>query len=80
MKLPKDKILIEPIIEQGFIYIAENKKLKGKVIAVGSEVKEAIVGDTAVFSEYGPIEVKINLGEGDKSYLIAKEEDILIYL
>jgi putative component of toxin-antitoxin plasmid stabilization module len=82
MKLPKDKILIEPIKDDkiGNIYVSEGKRFKGKIIAIGSEVTEANVGDIAVYTEYGPIEVKINIGEGDKSYFVAKEEDILIYL
>ncbi len=55
---------------------------QGRVVAVGPgkarssgqriplEVK---VGDTVLFTKYGPNEVKV----GDKEYLVAKEEDIL---
>ena len=59
---------------------------QGKVIAVGSGKKtedgriiplEVKVGDTVLFSKYGPNEVKIGSPEGEKEYLICKEEDIL---
>jgi|SRR3989344_577080 len=54
---------------------------QGRVVAVGPgklrkgermplEVK---VGDTVLFTKYGPNEVKV----GEKEYLIAREEDIL---
>ena len=55
---------------------------QGKVIAVGPGKKtdegkvvplEVKVGDTVLFTKYGPNEIKID----DKEYLIAKEEDIL---
>jgi len=55
---------------------------QGKVIAVGPGKKtddgkvipiDINVGDTVLFTKYGPNEVKV----GDKEYLIAKEDDIL---
>jgi len=58
---------------------------QGKVVAVGPgrlnlkgqrvpmEVK---VGDTVLFSKYGPNEIKVD----EKEYLVAKEEDILAIL
>ncbi len=55
---------------------------QGKVVAVGPGKKskdgkrnplEVKVGDSVLFSKYGPNEIKIN----NKEYLIAKEEDIL---
>jgi len=55
---------------------------QGKVIAVGPGKKtedgkvipmDIKVGDTVLFTKYGPNEVKV----GDKEYLIAKEDDIL---
>jgi len=55
---------------------------QGKVIAVGPGKKtedgkvipmDVKVGDTVLFTKYGPNEVKV----GDKEYLIAKEDDIL---
>lgn len=61
---------------------AKEKPQKGKVVAVGEgkalpdgkvmpmNVK---VGDTVLFTKYGPTEVKINTEE----YLIAEETDIL---
>ncbi len=58
---------------------------RGKVIAVGPGKKTSAgkiipldvqVGDTVLFSKYGPNEVKID----EKEYLIAKEEDVLAIL
>lgn len=55
---------------------------QGTVIAVGPGKKDEDgkvipmdikVGDTVLFTKYGPNEVKV----GDKEYLIAKEDDIL---
>jgi chaperonin GroES len=55
---------------------------RGKVVAVGSGKKtdegkiipmEVQVGDTVLFTKYGPNEVKVD----GKEYLVAKEEDIL---
>ncbi len=55
---------------------------QGKVVAVGQGKKnkagvlipmEVKVGDTVLFTKYGPNEIKVN----DKEYLIAKEDDIL---
>ena len=55
---------------------------QGKVVAVGPGRKtddgkvmpiEVKVGDTVLFTKYGPNEVKID----EKEYLIAKEDDIL---
>jgi chaperonin GroES len=63
----------------------KEKPEKGKIIAVGSGKKtsagkiipiEVKVGDTVLFTKYGPNEFKI----GEKEYLIAKEEDILAIL
>src|SRR3989344_6525305 len=62
----------------------KEKPEQGKVVAVGPgkmedgkrtplEVK---VGDTVLFTKYGPNEVKVE----DKEYLIAREEDILAVL
>lgn len=54
---------------------AKDKSLQGKVIAIGSDVKnkDIKVGDMVLYSEYGPSSYKHNKQE----YLIAKEEDIL---
>ncbi len=60
----------------GGIYLpdtAKEKPQKGKVEAVGSEVKEVKVGDTVLFDKYAGS--KINIEGSD--YLILKEEDIL---
>lgn len=60
----------------GGIYVpdsAKEKPQKGKVEAVGSEVKEVKVGDTILFDRYSGSKVNID----DIEYLIIKEEDIL---
>ncbi len=60
----------------GGIYIpdsAKEKPQKGKIEAVGSEVKEVKVGNTILFDKYSGS--KVNMDGTD--YLIVKEEDIL---
>jgi chaperonin GroES len=60
----------------GGIYIpeaAKEKPQKGKIEAVGSEVKNLKVGDTILFDKYSGS--KINMDGTD--YLIVKEEDVL---
>jgi chaperonin GroES len=60
----------------GGIYIpdsAKEKPQKGKIEAVGSEVKEVKVGNTVLFDKYSGS--KVNMDGTD--YLIVKEEDIL---
>ena len=60
----------------GGIYLpetAKEKPQKGKVEAVGIEVKEVKVGDNILFDKYSGS--KINIDGVD--YLILKEEDIL---
>ena len=51
----------------------KRKTEKGKVEAIGSEVKEIKVGDTILFDKYSGSKTNINGTE----YLIIKEEDIL---
>jgi len=60
----------------GGIYVpdtAKEKPQKGKVEAVGSEVKDVKVGDTVFFDRYSGSKINIDNNE----YLIIKEEDIL---
>ncbi len=60
----------------GGIYVpdsAKEKPQKGKVEAVGSEVKEVKVGDQVFFDKYSGSKINID----DEEYLIIKEEDIL---
>jgi chaperonin GroES len=52
---------------------AKEKPSEGKVLAVGSDVKEVKVGDRVLYSKYGPNEVKVD----GKELMIAKEEDVL---
>ncbi len=55
---------------------AKEKPSEGKVLAVGTEVKEVKVGDKVLYSKYGPSEVKVD----GKDLMIVKEEDILAIL
>ncbi|MCI4626922.1 MAG: co-chaperone GroES [Candidatus Magnetoovum sp. WYHC-5] len=60
----------------GGLYVpdtAKEKPQRGKVEAVGSEVKEVKVGDDVLFDKYSGS--KVNIDSVD--YLIIKEEDIL---
>jgi chaperonin GroES len=60
----------------GGLYIpdaAKEKPQRGKIEAVGNEVKSVKVGDTVLFDKYSGS--KINLE--NQEYLILKEEDIL---
>ncbi len=77
----------EKITQSGIVLpeTAENKPIKGKVVATGSgkvnEKGEKIsmsvkVGDIVLFKKYGPDEIEI---EG-KKYLVGDEEDILAVL
>jgi len=76
----KDRVFVSYAEETertpGGIYVpetAKEKPQKGKVEAVGSEVKELKVGDMVLFDKYSGSKVKID----DTEYLIIKEEDIL---
>ncbi|MGC2063217.1 MAG: co-chaperone GroES [Thermodesulfovibrionales bacterium] len=76
----KDRVFISYSEEgektAGGIYIpdsAKEKPQKGKIEAVGSEVKEVKVGNTVLFDKYSGS--KVNMDGTD--YLIVKEEDIL---
>ncbi len=77
----------EKITQSGIVLpeTAENKPIKGKVVAIGSgktnEKGEKIsmsvkVGDIVLFKKYGPDEIEI---EG-KKYLVGDEEDVLAVL
>jgi chaperonin GroES len=76
----KDRVFISYSDETektaGGIYVpdtAKEKPQKGKVEAVGPEVKELKVADTVFFDRYSGSKVNIDNNE----YLIIKEEDIL---
>lgn len=76
----KDRVFVsyeaEMEITAGGIYVpetAKEKPQKGKVEAIGAEVKELKVGDAILFDKYSGSKVKIDNIE----YLIIKEEDIL---
>jgi chaperonin GroES len=60
----------------GGLYVpdtAKEKPQRGKVEAVGSEVKELKVGDEIFFDKYSGSKVQID----SVDYLIIKEEDVL---
>ena len=60
----------------GGIYVpdvAKEKPQKGKVQAIGSEVKSVKTGDTILFDKYSGTKISFENTE----YLILKEEDIL---
>lgn len=76
----KDRVFVSYTEEMdktaGGIYIpdaAKEKPQKGKVEAVGGEVKAVKAGDMILFDKYSGS--KINMDGAD--YLILKEEDIL---
>ncbi len=60
----------------GGIYLpdtAKEKPQKGKIEAIGSEVKDVKVGDLILFDKYSGSKITID----GSDYLILKEEDIL---
>lgn len=76
----KDRVFVSYSEEMektaGGIYVpevAKEKPQKGKVQAVGSEVKSVKNGDTVLFDKYSGTKVTMENTE----YLIIKEEDIL---
>ncbi|MDH5526963.1 MAG: co-chaperone GroES [Nitrospirota bacterium] len=80
LKPLKDRVLISYIEEAeksaGGIYIpdaAKEKPQRGKVEAIGGEVKEIKVGDEVLFGKYSGDKFKV----GSQDMLIVKEEDVL---
>ncbi len=60
----------------GGLYIpdaAKEKPQRGKIEAIGSEVKDVKVGDIILFDKYSGSKITIDSSD----YLILKEEDIL---
>ena len=84
-----DKILVERLEEKnrtksGIIIpdTAKEKPMEGKVVAIGSGIKdnkgnvtslEVQIGDKILFAKWGGTEVKLD----NKDFLIMKESDIL---
>jgi chaperonin GroES len=80
LKPLKDRVFISYSEESektsGGLYVPDSAKEKpqqGKVVAIGSEVKEIKKGNIVLFDRYSGSKVKVN----DKEHLIIKEEDIL---
>lgn len=80
LKPLKDRVFVRYAEEEdrtsGGLYVpdtAKEKPQKGKVEAVGSEVKEVKVGDIVLFDKYSGSKIRMN----DVEHLIVKEEDIL---
>lgn len=76
----KDRVFVRYAEEEdktrGGLYVpdtAKEKPQKGKVEAVGSEVKEVKVGDIVLFDKYSGSKIRMD----DVEHLIVKEEDIL---
>lgn len=76
----KDRVFVSYSAElektAGGIYIpeaAKEKPQKGKIEAIGSEVKSVKIGDHILFDKYSGSKINIDNVE----YLILKEEDIL---
>jgi len=70
------KFLEEMEKTAGGIYIpeaAKEKPQRGKVEAIGKDVKEVKVGDTVLFDKYAGSKIKMDNDE----YLIVKEEEVL---
>jgi len=80
LKPLKDRVLVsfveEAEVSAGGIYIpdaAKEKPQRGKVEAVGGEVKEVKVGNEILFGKYSGDKFKLD----GKEMLVVKEEDIL---
>lgn len=80
LKPLKDRVLVSYIEEAeksaGGIYIpdaAKEKPQRGKVEAIGGEVKEVKVGNEVMFGKYTGDKFEVN----GQEMLIIKEEDIL---
>lgn len=76
----KDRVFVSYTEElertSGGIYIpdaAKEKPQRGKIEAIGDEVKQVKVGDQILFDKFSGSKIKI----GDQEYLILKEQDIL---
>lgn len=52
---------------------AQEKTEQGKVLAIGTGVKEVKVGQIVLYSQYGPTSYKID----GQEILLLKEEDVL---
>jgi chaperonin GroES len=76
----KDRVFVSYSAELektlGGLYIpdaAKEKPQKGKIEAIGNEVKNVKIGDVILFDKYSGSKITIDSQE----YLILKEEDIL---
>lgn len=83
MKAYGNRILIDPTpIEtktaSGIILQPkeEEKPSKGTVVSTGELVKDIKKGSIVHFNKYTPIEIK----DGEKKYLVIKDEDVYVIL
>jgi chaperonin GroES len=77
----KDKVLIKPMKAEektasGIIIpeMAQEKPNRGTVTSIGSTVISLQEGDIVLYGKFGGSEIKLD----NESYLIIKEEDILL--
>lgn len=80
LKPLSDRIIVERIEAEsktaGGIIIpdtAKEKPAEGKLVAIGKDVKDLVVGDRILFAKFSGSEVKVEY----KSFLIMKEADVL---
>ena len=72
----KNNILIEPADKNKVIGDTQTKYLYGKVLAVGSEVKDIKAGDTIGFTQWGTN--KIVMADGKEHYFIADNSEFIL--
>ena len=77
----KDRVLVEPYKAETktdtVIYLpdsAQQKPLKGVVVAVGTKVEEVKTKDIVIYKQFGPVEIKID----GVAYMHMKEDDIIL--
>lgn len=79
----EDRIVVEPVIiknterKAGSLYLpqqVDNKAYQGKVLAIGSAIKNVEVGQTVIFSKFSGIPYTID----DKPILFLHQSEILL--
>ena len=72
----KTNILIEPADKNKVIGNTQTKYLYGKVLAVGSEVKDIKVGDTLGYTMWGTN--KIVMADGKEHYFLQDNSEFIL--